>query len=115
MKRHPTPRPLEVADFFKILGVDDPQISPDGRWVAYTVSTSDLKKDEVTTRIWMVPAAGGEPVAMTSEERSASQPRWSPDGRYLAFMAAPEDGEDQVWTLFREGGEAVMVTDTASG
>ena len=111
----PAPRPLAVDDYFTIRGVDDPQISPDGRWVAYTVTTSDLEADELKTRIWMVPSAGGEPVAMTSEKRSASQPRWSPDGRYLSFLASPEDGEDQVWTLFREGGEAVMVTDTASG
>ncbi len=95
------PRPLTVDDYFRIRGVDDPQISPDGRWVAYTVATSDLEKDKMTTRVWMVPAAGGEAVAMTSEERSASHPRWSPDNRYLSFLAAPEDGEDQVWTLFR--------------
>ena len=110
-----TPRPLTVDDFFAIRGVDDPQFSPDGRWVAYTVTTADLEADEEKTRIWMVPSAGGDPVAMTSPERSASKPRWSPDGRYLAFLAAPEDGEDQVWTLFREGGEAVQLTKTASG
>ena len=67
------------------------------------------------TRVWMVPAAGGEAVAMTADERSASHPRWSPDNRFLAFLAAPKDGEDQVWTLFREGGEAVRLTDTAQG
>jgi dipeptidyl aminopeptidase/acylaminoacyl peptidase len=61
----------------------------------------------------MVSTAGGEPVPMTSKERSASAPRWSPDGRYLSFVAAPEDGKDQVWTLFRQGGEAVQLTDTA--
>jgi dipeptidyl aminopeptidase/acylaminoacyl peptidase len=108
-----SPRPLTVDDYFTIRGVDDPQISPDGRWVAYTVTTSDLEADELLTRIWMVPAAGGEAVPMTSEDRSASNPRWSPDNRYLAFLAAPDDGEDQVWTLFREGGEAVQLTDTA--
>jgi dipeptidyl aminopeptidase/acylaminoacyl peptidase len=108
----PTRRPLEVDDYFRIRGVDDPQISPDGRWVAYTVTTSDLGLDELTTRIWMVPSTGGEAVRMTSDDWNASNPRWSPDNRYLAFLAAPEDGEDQVWTLFREGGEAVMVTDT---
>jgi dipeptidyl aminopeptidase/acylaminoacyl peptidase len=108
-----TPRNLTVDDFFNIRGVDDPQISPDGRWVTYTVTTSDLKKDKLTTRVWMVPAAGGEAVAMTSETRSASHPRWSPDNRYLSFLAAPKDGEDQVWTLFREGGEAIQLTDTA--
>jgi dipeptidyl aminopeptidase/acylaminoacyl peptidase len=111
----PAPRPLTVDDYFRILGVDDPQISPDGRWVAYTVTTFDLEADELKTRIWMVPSTGGDAVPMTSDDRSASSPRWSPDNRHLAFLAAPEDGEDQVWTLFREGGEAVMVTDTASG
>ncbi len=110
-----SPRPLTVSDFFEIRSVDDPQISPDGSWVAYTVETSDLEKDKVLTRIWMVPAAGGEAVAMTAEARSASHPRWSPDNRFLAFLAAPKDGEDQVWTLFRQGGEAVQLTDTAQG
>jgi dipeptidyl aminopeptidase/acylaminoacyl peptidase len=108
-------RPLTVDDYFRIGGVDEPQISPDWRWVAYTVSTSDLEKDEMMTRVWMVPATGGEAVAMTAEARSASHPRWSPDNRFLAFLAAPEDGEDQVWTLFRQGGEAVQLTDTAQG
>ena len=106
------PRSLTVEDYFRIRGVDEPQISPDGKWVAYTVTTSDIEKDESTSRIWMVLAAGGEPVPMTAEARSASHPRWSPDGRFLAFMAASEDGAEQVWTLFREGGEAVKLTDT---
>ena len=107
------PRSLTVDDYFRILTVDEPQISPDGKWVAYTVTTSDIEKDESTSRIWMVPAAGGEPVPMTAKEKSASQPRWSPDGQFLSFLAAPKDGKDQVWTLFREGGEAVQLTDTA--
>ena len=108
-------RNLAVDDFFRIRTVDEPQISPDGRWVAYTVTTSDLEEDAAMDRIWMVPAGGGEPVPMTGAKRSASHPRWSPDGRYLSFLAAPEDGEDQVWTLYREGGEAVQLTDTAQG
>ena len=90
------PRPLTVDDYFRIKGVDGPQISPEGRWVAYTVTTSDLEEDEVSSRIWMVPSGGGEAVPMTSWEWSASHPRWSPDGRYLSFLSAPEDGEDQV-------------------
>jgi dipeptidyl aminopeptidase/acylaminoacyl peptidase len=81
--------------------------------VAYTVTTSDLTEDAAKTRIWMVPAAGGEPMPVTAETRSASQPRWSPDGRFLSFLDEPDEGEGQVWTLFREGGEAVKLTDTA--
>ena len=109
------PRPLTIDDYFRIGRVDEPQVSPDGRWVAYTVETSDLAEDEVRSRIWMVPSTGGEPVPMTAAERSASAPRWSPDGRSLSFLAAPEDGEDQVWTLYREGGEAVQLTAAAAG
>ena len=110
-----TPRNLTVDDQFKILGVDDPQISPDGKWVAYTVTTQDLEKDESEARIWMVPTAGGSPVPMTAEGKSASRPRWSPDGRFLAYLAAPEDGEDQVWILFREGGDSQPLTETVQG
>ncbi len=110
------PRPLAVDDLFRIGAVGEPRISPEGRWVAYTVTASHREADEQRSRVWMVPAAGGEAVPLTAEARSASKPRWSPDGRFLAFLAAPdEDGEDQVWTLFREGGEAVQLTDTAQG
>jgi dipeptidyl aminopeptidase/acylaminoacyl peptidase len=108
-----TPRLLTIDDYLKIHEVGDPQTSPDGKWVAYTVTEQDLEKDELKTRIWMVPAAGGDPVPMTAEDRSASRPRWSPDGRYLAFLDDPDEGKDQVWTLFRKGGEAVQLTDTA--
>jgi dipeptidyl aminopeptidase/acylaminoacyl peptidase len=108
-------RNLTVDDAFRIRLVGDPQISPDGRWVAYTVTTSDLTEDAAKTRIWMVPTAGGEPVPVTAETRSASQPRFSPDGRFLSFLDEPDEGEAQVWTLFREGGEAVQLTDTAQG
>ncbi len=110
-----TPRTLAVDDYFGIRDVGDPQVSPDGRWVAYAVTTRDLEKDETKSRIWMVPTAGGKPAPMTAQEKSASRPRWSPDGRYLAFLAAAEDSETQIWTLFREGGDSLAVTDTVQG
>ena len=109
------PRPLTVDDYFKIHDVGDPQVSPDGKWVAYTVTKQDLEKDESKTRIWMIPSSGGEPVPMTAKEKSASRPRWSPDGRYLAFLAAPEDGKTQVWTLFRKGGDSQPLTESVQG
>ena len=110
-----SPRPLQVDDYFRIHGVSDPQMSPDGRWIAYTVTTEDLDEDKSSSRIWMVPSAGGEARPLTSEQASSSRPRWSPDGQYLAFLSARDEGKTQVWTLFREGGEGVQLTDTAQG
>jgi len=111
----PQPRFLTVDDSFEIRDVEDPQISPDGLWLAYTVTTHDLEEDESTSRIWMAPIAGGKPVPMTAEDKAASRPRWSPDGRFLAFLAALEDEKTQVWSLFREGGDSQPMTDTVQG
>ncbi|MDH5567988.1 MAG: S9 family peptidase [Myxococcales bacterium] len=114
------PRLLAPDDAFAIGDVAEPQISPDGRWIAYTVTTLDLEEDESRTRIWMVPAAGGDAVPLTAEDRDSSSPRWSPDGQYLGFLSArgedaSQEDQAQVFTLFREGGEAVQRTDTAQG
>jgi dipeptidyl aminopeptidase/acylaminoacyl peptidase len=107
-----TPRAITVDDYFQIREVEDPQISADGHWVAYTVATASLKDDKNRTRVWMVPAAGGEAVAMTSEDKSSSHPRWSPNGKYLAFLSARDEGKTQIYLLNRMGGEAERITDT---
>lgn len=107
------PPRLTVDHYFRLGEVDDPQPSADGAWIAYTVTSYDLDEDEARSRVWMVPAAGGEAVAVTAVDQSSSHPRWSPDGRYLAFLSSRDDGPAQVWTLFRQGGEAMRLTDTA--
>lgn len=98
---------------FKLGSVSDPQISPEGDWIAYTVSRKNLEDDKSRSRVWMVRRSGGEPVALTADGESSTRARWSPDGRYLAFLSSRDDGETQVWSLYRGGGEAVQVTDTA--
>src|SRR5271156_1141385 len=113
-------RTLGVGGDFPVKEVGDPQISPDGKWVAFTVMSANLKEDKNRRRIWMVPTAVGTPIALTDENESSSHPRWSPDGKYLAFLSAREGGGDddeekgkkQVWILNREGGEAQQLTDT---
>ncbi|KPJ90140.1 MAG: hypothetical protein AMS18_11390, partial [Gemmatimonas sp. SG8_17] len=84
-------RPLEIQDLFQIKRVGAPVVSPDGEWVAYTVSNSSLDPEESETRIWMVSTDGGDPLAMTGKGYSASSPQWSPDGKYLSFLASRGD------------------------
>ncbi|MFQ5690712.1 MAG: S9 family peptidase [Gemmatimonadota bacterium] len=113
----PARRALTIQDYFAIREVGDPEISPDGRWVAYTVSRSDLAKNERGTVVWRVPATGGAPRRMTRKSVSSSAPRWSPDGRYLSFLSARDEGETetQVWVLNRQGGEARALTEVKQG
>lgn len=108
-------RPLTIDDVLSLKTVRSPKISPDGQWIAYTVSEMDLKKDKSETRIWMIPAKGGEARAMTGKGYSASQPRWSPDNKYLSFVASKGEGKSQVWTLHRQGGEAEQLTRIIQG
>jgi dipeptidyl aminopeptidase/acylaminoacyl peptidase len=108
----PSPRAITVDDYFQVREVNDPQLSPDGQWVAYTVKTALLKENKNEERIWRVPVGGGESVPMSAEEVSSSHPRWSLDGKYLAFLSARNEGKTQVWLLNRLGGEAQRLTDT---
>jgi Tol biopolymer transport system component len=114
-QEQPKKRPLVIDDLFKIKRVGSPEISPDNKWVAYTVSSTDLEKDKSENRIWMVSTDGGEPLPMTAKGYSASRPAWSPDGRYLSFLAARDEEKTQVWALDRRGGEAQPLTEVPQG
>ncbi|HTU33550.1 MAG TPA: S9 family peptidase [Candidatus Acidoferrum sp.] len=110
-------RNLTIDDYFRIEEVADPQISPQGKSVAYVVTTHSLKGDEKSSRIWMIPFVGGQAVPLTAEDESSSHPLWSPDGKYLAFLSArgsKDDGDakKQVWLLNLAGGEAQQLADT---
>ncbi len=107
-------RTLKPEDVAAFKSVDDPQISPDGLWVAYTVQSMDLKKDKSDADIWMsplTPGAGGEAVRLTTSKKSEKTPRWSPDGKYLAFLSDRDGDETQVYLLDRRGGEAWQATE----
>src|SRR5215470_15642955 len=88
-----SPHPITIEDRFKVQEVTDPQLSPNAQQVAYVVSTTSLKQDDSKDRIWMVPFGGGEAVALTADGVSSSHPRWSPDGKYLGFLSARNEGK----------------------
>jgi dipeptidyl aminopeptidase/acylaminoacyl peptidase len=109
----PARRPLKLDDIPRLREMRDPQISPDGQWVAYVVSTVDVKEDKSSSHIWMISFDGKTERQMTSSQESESSPRWSPDGRYLSFTSSrpgPAKG-NQVWLLDRDGGEAFQLTE----
>ncbi|WP_446744599.1 prolyl oligopeptidase family serine peptidase [Silvibacterium acidisoli] len=109
-----SPHPMTIDDVFRLKDLADPQISPDGQWVAYTLSSIDVKEDKRVTDLWMVKWDASEDVQLTyNRESSASAPRWSPDGKYLSFESdrAGEAKGTQVWVLDRRGGEARQFTD----
>lgn len=110
-------RALTLDDFLALSDVDDPHISPDGEWVAYTVRTQDLKEDKRETDIWMTSWDGARTVRLTSTKESEQNPRWSPDNKYLAFLSSRtvEEETDQLWVMNRVGGEAEKVTDLKGG
>jgi len=104
-------RPLNPEDIFALKEITDPRISPDGRVVAYEVTSLDRARDAADTDIWMSPVAGGEALRLTSGRESETTPRFSPDGRFLAFLSDREGPSTQVWLLDRRGGEAIRLTD----
>ncbi|MFZ3274023.1 MAG: S9 family peptidase [Lutibacter sp.] len=111
-----TKKAIAIDDLMKLKSVSNPQISPDGKWVAYTTSEAILKKDKAETQLWMISSQGGEAIPMTSKEfYTASEPRWSPDNKYLSFLAKQPEEKAQVWTLNRNGGDAQQLTKIKQG
>ncbi|MGI0129908.1 MAG: TolB family protein [Thermoplasmata archaeon] len=105
-------RGVRPTDIYRIHDVDDPQRSPDGRWVAYTVSRLDSATDRNTRDLWMTSWSGDTTIRLTNTPDNEGTPRWSPDGRYMSFLSS-RDGQKhaQLWLLDRLGGEAQRLTD----
>jgi dipeptidyl aminopeptidase/acylaminoacyl peptidase len=109
-------RPLRSDDLYRLRDVQDPQRSPDGKWVAYSVSSVDSAGDRNTADIWMVSWNGQEQRQITHTSESESSPEWSPDGKWLSFLSSRGGGDGpQLWLLDRSGGEARRVSTVAGG
>ncbi|HEY3220795.1 MAG TPA: S9 family peptidase [Gemmatimonadales bacterium] len=107
-------RAITFEDYIALKVVSDPQLSPDGKWVAYTVSIPSLQDNRNVSRVWVVEVATGKARQLTGGPGSDRQPRWSPDGKTLAFISTREGGA-QVWLLPIGGGDARKVSRLADG
>jgi dipeptidyl aminopeptidase/acylaminoacyl peptidase len=102
-----------VEEMLKLKRISDPQLSPDGTRIAFVLTDVSLDKNTRNNDIWVVPVAGGAPVAFVAGDRSEDRPRWSADGKRLAFISNREGGS-QVWVMPASGGEARKVTSIAT-
>jgi dipeptidyl aminopeptidase/acylaminoacyl peptidase len=103
-----TKHPITFDDMIKLHRVSAPEVSADGKWAAFVVSTPDMEANRNVSNVWMVSTAGGEAMQVTQSGHDSS-PAWSPDGKTLAFLSS-RDGNSQVYLLSMEGGEAKKLT-----
>lgn len=106
----PGPRVPTVDDLLTVKFIGGTRISPDGQWVAYGVTGTDFKQDAFVTHLWLANTATGEPFQLTRGDKSALNPQWSPDGRWLAFLSDRVGDKNQVFVIRPDGGEAVQLT-----
>ena len=107
-------RPITETDLFRFVWIADPQISPDGRWIAFVRVTVDEKKEDYDTALWIVPTDGSAPARPFTAGLRDTSPRWSPDSRWIAFVRATgkpnEPRRPQIHVILAQGGEAFPIT-----
>ncbi len=103
------PHPFTVHDLVAMNRISDPQVSPDGKWVAYVLRTTDLDANKGRTDLWLVSIDGATSRRLTSHDAADNNPRWSADGKSILFIST-RSGSSQVWRISVSGGEAEPVT-----
>ncbi len=110
------PAPLNAETMWNLKRIGNPALSPDGRLAVYSVTRFDAENDKGDADLYLVPTAGGKPQRLTSMKGNESEPAWSPDGRYIAFVAKRgEDKQPQLYVIAANGGEATRVGDIPTG
>lgn len=111
------PRAMQPNDWHRLTTLSQPAMSPDGKLVAFTVTTVVERENKRHQEVWVVPTAGGEPVRYTTPNTESSNPRFSPDGKYLFFNSQRAGGSGPVWAIRMDApsGEATQLTDYPSG
>ncbi len=108
--------PLTAETMWQLQRVGDPDLSPDGKLLVVPVTRYDVDKNKGYTDLWLIPAAGGAARQLTSDDASDSDPRFSPDGKWIAFVSKRgEDKESQLYVIAIDGGEARRVTRVPTG
>lgn len=107
-------RPIQPDDLLSLHRVSDPQLSPDGKSVAYVITQTHREKNSRNSDIWILPLSGGASRQLTNSEKADDSPRWSPDGRQIAFVSGREAGS-QIWLLDPSTGNVRRVTDISTG
>lgn len=107
-------QPLRFDDLINCQRLSDPQYAPDGSWIAFSVKTAHEPKNSYHTDIWMVKPDGSDLKQLTTHAKSSWHPRWSPDGKQLAFISN-RSGKSHIWILPMDGGEARQLTTHYTG
>src|SRR5262249_3808706 len=96
-------------DMLAMQRVDDPAVSPDGKWVAFDVRDTDLDANRGRFDVWLASADGAKVARLTTDPENDNAPQWSPDGAWIYFLST-RGGSSQVWRIAPAGGEAQQVT-----
>jgi dipeptidyl aminopeptidase/acylaminoacyl peptidase len=109
-------RPMTIVDLINVPRLSDPQLRPDGRQLVYVLSEANWKADKRVSHLWRVNADGSGSLQLTNGADGETSPRWSPDGRTLAFLSKRGDAEavTQIWLVPNDGGEARQLTSHAT-
>ncbi len=107
------PRPLILSDLFRMRRVSEPVLSPDGKWIVFTVASPDLAGNKLGTDLWMISIEGQMLRQLTNSPAQDRHAAWSPDGKWVAFEST-RSGNSQIWLISSEGGEAKQFTNIST-